>query len=359
MDGCEPHHLGQVCPLKGDLEVLGPSVLEAHLALGLSPRVDLNASPIPVSAREGGPSEDWAPLKAFSGRENLGLVTLGEARLPLGSCSLEAQWSGDPVVEFLENGLQEVGQVCLGQQVLSSEGVLKGERDPLACSVAEGGLNDGKRAAPTPLSSACHLLLTDEALMEEVTRFPVESVSNNLSFPVCPLGGGSSSSTSSMSLDEDISSRRIDSLIPCRKQDVGLLAEDKGNVYRPLCIISDKGLVVEALENNPKVAKITTLEASGEERASEEKSLSNLSYQKFISFSKFMGMSMDGNEKEIASLLRKMETKKQYRAQVAKRRPPSTPHLVRELQNLECSINYSKSNKKKRERSNGWELVCK
>ena len=54
MDGCEPHHLGQVCPLKGDLEVLGPSVLEAHLALGLSPRVDLNASPIPVSAREGG-----------------------------------------------------------------------------------------------------------------------------------------------------------------------------------------------------------------------------------------------------------------------------------------------------------------
>ena len=76
MDGCELHHLGQVCSLKGDLEVLGPSVLEAHLALGLSPRVDLNASPIPVSAREGGPSEDWAPLKAFSGRENLGLVTL-------------------------------------------------------------------------------------------------------------------------------------------------------------------------------------------------------------------------------------------------------------------------------------------
>lgn len=118
------------------------------------------------------------------------------------------------MVEFLENGLQEVGQVCLGQQVLSSEGFLKGERDPLACSVAEGGLNDGKRAAPTSLSSACHL--------EEATRFPVEGVSNNLLFPVCPLGGVSSSSTSSMSIDEDVSSRRIDSLIPWREQDVGL-----------------------------------------------------------------------------------------------------------------------------------------
>ena len=44
VDGCGLHCLGQVCSLKGDLKVLGPSVLEAHLALGLSPRVDLNAS---------------------------------------------------------------------------------------------------------------------------------------------------------------------------------------------------------------------------------------------------------------------------------------------------------------------------
>ena len=57
MDGCEPHHLGQVCPLKGDLEVLGPSVLEAHLALGLSPRVDLNAAQSQCLPERGGPSE--------------------------------------------------------------------------------------------------------------------------------------------------------------------------------------------------------------------------------------------------------------------------------------------------------------
>lgn len=55
MDGCEPHHLGQVCPLKGDLEVLGPSVLEAHLALGLSPRVDLNAAQSQCLPERGGP----------------------------------------------------------------------------------------------------------------------------------------------------------------------------------------------------------------------------------------------------------------------------------------------------------------
>lgn len=67
MDGCGLHCLGQVCLLKGDLKVLGPSVLEAHLALGISPRVDLNASQSHwgVGGVEvGGASEDWAPLEA-------------------------------------------------------------------------------------------------------------------------------------------------------------------------------------------------------------------------------------------------------------------------------------------------------
>ena len=195
----------------------------------------------------------------------------------------------------------------LGQQVLSSKGFLKGERDPLASSIAEGGLDDGKRAVPTPLSLAHHLLLMDKALMEEAARFPVEGFSDKLSFPVCPLGGGSSSSSSSMSLDEGVPlGRTTDSLISWREQDVSLLVEDKGNVYRPVCMISDKGLVVEALENQPKVAKIVVVEASGEGDL-EQESPFDLSYHKFISFSKFMGLSVNGNEKEIASLLRKME----------------------------------------------------
>ena len=60
-------------------------------------------------------------------------------------------------------------------------------------------------------------------------------------------------------------------------------------------------------------------------------SLSNLSYKKFISLSKFVGLSVDGHEKKIASLLRKMETRKLRRVSDVKWRPSSTPHLVREL----------------------------
>lgn len=63
----------------------------------------------------------------------------------------------------------------------------------------------------------------------------------------------------------------------------------------------------------------------------EVKSLSDLSYQNFISFNKFLGLLVDWNEKEITPLLRKLESKKQHRASVARRRLPSMPHLVREL----------------------------
>ena len=91
----------------------------------------------------------------------------------------------------------------------------------------------------------------------------------------------------------------------------------------------------------------------------EVESLYDLSYQKFISFSKFLGLSMDGNEKEIASLMRKLESRKHRRALIAKRRLPFIPHLVRELQNLEWSVNYNSSNKNKKNQSNGRELVCK
>ena len=57
------------------------------------------------------------------------------------------------------------------------------------------------------------------------------------------------------------------------------------------------------------------------------------------------------------SLLRKLESRKWRRLSVVKMRPPFTPHLVRELRNLECLDYYCSSNKKKkkkREKSKQW-----
>ena len=120
---------------------------------------------------------------------------------------------------------------------------------------------------------------------------------------------------------------------------------------------------------SPRLPRLQTLKESGEEGASgfespsrglsEGESLSDLSYQKFISFSKFMVLPVNENEKEITSLLKKLESRKQHRASIVKRRPPSTSHLVRELQNFKCSANYWSSNKKEKNWSKGWELVCK
>ena len=67
-------------------------------------------------------------------------------------------------------------------------------------------------------------------------------------------------------------------------------------------------------------------------------SLFDLSFQKFISFCEFLGLTVVGHEKEIASLLGKINIGKGRRVLAVERRPSSTPHFVRELQNLECSI---------------------
>ena len=72
---------------------------------------------------------------------------------------------------------------------------------------------------------------------------------------------------------------------------------------------------------------------------------------------------MDGHEKEIVSLLRKIEIGNGCKVLVVKRRPSSMPH-VRELRNLEWLVSYCNSNKKKRKKkkrswSSGWGMVCK
>ena len=148
-----------------------------------------------------------------------------------------------------------------------------------------------------------------------------------------------------------------------REHDVGPLVEGKGDVCRPLCVISSEGLVVESLE--PKDSKMVNLEVCCDEGVSgfrcpnrgplAVESLSDPLFQKFVSFSKLVGLP---DEKEIASLLRKMESIKGRSVLVVKRRPSSTPCFIRELCNLECSINYRNSNKE-RSPSNGRDMVCK
>ncbi|RVW79918.1 hypothetical protein CK203_041394 [Vitis vinifera] len=98
------------------------------------------------------------------------------------------------------------------------------------------------------------------------------------------------------------------------KVDVGLLAEGKGDVYRPLCMIVGEGLDVKFPKNQPKDAKTVNLEVCSGEGTS--------------------GLPMDGHEKEIAPLPRKLETRKGHKVLVAKRRPCplSCPALLRSFE---------------------------
>lgn len=108
-----------------------------------------------------------------------------------------------------------------------------------------------------------------------------------------------------------------------REHDVGPLVEGKGDVCRPLCVISSEGLVVESLE--PKDSKMVNLEVCSDEGVSgfrcpnrgplAVESLSDPLFQKFVSFSKLVGLP---DEKEIASLLRKMESIKGCSVSVVK-----------------------------------------
>ena len=108
---------------------------------------------------------------------------------------------------------------------------------------------------------------------------------------------------------------RTNSLISWREQNKGILED----IYRPLHVLSSKDVIMEAPENQPKVAKTTIPEVSVEEGASsfespsrdpsKVESLSDLSYQKCISFSKFLSLQVDGNKREITALLRKLESR--------------------------------------------------
>ena len=211
-----------------------------------------------------------------------------------------------------------------------------------------------------------HLAFTNENLLAEVSR---KGAFGKFSSLVGLLGRGSSSLVSPLSKDEGFSKGRTKSLAPWKEQEVGFPTEGNGDVNKPLCVISDEDLIMESPKNQPEDAEWANQEVCSEEGNSGHGSsirglwvvehLSDSSFRKFLIFSKFLGLPMDGNEKEIASLLRKMENRKGRRVSVVKRRPSSTPHFVRELRNLECSVNYCNSSKKERSWSSGWEMLCK
>ena len=76
-------------------------------------------------------------------------------------------------------------------------------------------------------------------------------------------------------------------------------------------------------ENQPRLDNIVIIEVSVEEGASGlVENPSDLFYEKFILFHKLLALLVDENN-EIVSLLRKLESKKQHKASVARRKPPS------------------------------------
>ena len=107
-------------------------------------------------------------------------------------------------------------------------------------------------------------------------------------------------------------------MVPWREKDVGLLAKGKGDIYKPLCLISSKGLVVESPKINLRMLRLLT--------------------QKCIVK---RGLLWDC---QWIGMRRKL--------------PSFMPHFVKELQNPECSVNYCNSNKKEGSQSGGWEMVC-
>ena len=107
--------------------------------------------------------------------------------------------------------------------------------------------------------------------------------------------------------------------------------------------------------------EVVALENGGSRRDSMgDESLYDLSFGKFVSFSKFLDLLVEGYEKEIVSLLRKSEAKKGYRvvALSIKRRPSSMSDFDRELCKLECLVNYNKSSGKGGSQKWGWDMVC-
>ena len=99
-------------------------------------------------------------------------------------------------------------------------------------------------------------------------------------------------------------------------------------------------------------------DVGGKDVESEENFLD--SYKNFVSFSEYLGLPLEGFEKEVDSLLRKLEAWKGRRVvgSRGKRRSSPASQFERELQRLDCFVNYNLSSSKGRQsRKCGLDLV--
>ncbi|CBI24701.3 unnamed protein product, partial [Vitis vinifera] len=104
------------------------------------------------------------------------------------------------------------------------------------------------------------------------------------------------SSMFSLSNDKGCCMGRTNSLISWREQNKGILED----IYRPLHTTIPEVSVEEGASSFESLSR----------DPSEVESLSDLSYQKCISFSKFLSLQVDGNKREITALLRNSNKKK-------------------------------------------------
>lgn len=68
--------------------------------------------------------------------------------------------------------------------------------------------------------------------------------------------------------------------------------------------------------------------------------LVDLSFKNFVFVNEFLSLPMEGFEKEVKSLLRRLQIRKGLKVVGLRvnKRPSSTSHVVKELQKLECTI---------------------
>lgn len=88
----------------------------------------------------------------------------------------------------------------------------------------------------------------------------------------------------------------------------------------------------------------------------------NLAYRNFVSFSKNLGLPMEGFKKEVDSLLRKSEAQKGRKATRSRRKRRLSPasQFEMKLRNLDCSVNYNPSSDKgRRSRKYRLDLISK
>lgn len=209
----------------------------------------------------------------------------------------------------------------LSRGEVGSSGLLKGSGFSVEAQVTKqwrcnSAVGKGKELLPASVSVCSRVAFTDESLVAEANRF---SGSSSLS----PLG----------SLDSECR------LLKMLLQDVNLL-EFSGSAANGT---SGKELVVMTEELEPGCNSV------GEDLVSLP--------SKLLNFSNYLEMPVAGCEKEISSLLRKLESKKGHGVKVSggKRILPSSSHFEREIRMLECSVNYKSSplTSRGRERSTG------